>query len=42
VIGVIVRVASIQGRKGIVNPTFGEEKATETLWTAKIGWGLVY
>jgi hypothetical protein len=42
VIGLVVRVATIQGRTGVVNPTFGPEKANETIWTAKISWGLAY
>ena len=42
VIGFVVRVASIKGRPGIVNPTFGPDTASETIWTAKIGWGLAY
>ena len=42
VIGFETRVASIKGRPGIVNPTFGPELASETIWTAKISWALVY
>jgi len=42
VIGVEARVASLKGRKGIVNPTFGPGQDTETIWTAKVTWALVY
>ena len=42
VIGFETRVAWLQGRKGIVNPTFGPGQDSETIWTAKISWGLVY
>ncbi len=42
VIGFEARVASIKGRAGVVNPTFGPEKDAETIWTAKISWALAY
>jgi hypothetical protein len=42
VIGFETRVAWLQGRPGVVNPTFGPGEDTETLWTAKVIWGLVY
>ena len=42
VIGFEVRVASLKGRSGIVNPTFGPDEGTETIWTAKVSWALVY
>lgn len=42
VIGFETRMARVQGRPGVVNPTFGPGEDTETIWTAKISWGLVY
>jgi hypothetical protein len=42
VIGFETRVARLRGRPGIVNPTFGAGDVTETLWTAKVSWALVY
>ncbi|HEY6193691.1 MAG TPA: hypothetical protein VI504_01500 [Candidatus Eisenbacteria bacterium] len=42
VIGFEARVASLKGRPGIVNPTFGPGEDTETIWTAKLIWALVY
>ena len=42
VIGFETRVAWIQGRPGVTNPTFGPGTDTETLWTAKLTWALVY
>lgn len=42
VIGLETRVAKLQGRAGIVNPTFGSSGDTETLWTLKASWALVY
>jgi hypothetical protein len=42
VIGFETRVAWLQGRKGIVNPTFGPGEDVETIWTAKLTWALAY
>jgi len=42
VVGFETRVAWVQGRPGVVNPTFGPGEATETIWTAKLIWALVY
>jgi len=42
VVGLETRVAFLKGRPGIVNPTFGPRVGTETIWTAKISWALVY
>lgn len=42
VIGLETRVARIQGREGITNPTFGPGTAHETIWTIKLSWALVY
>ena len=41
-IGFETRIARIQGRPGVVNTTFGPGEVTETIWTAKISWALVY
>ena len=42
VVGFETRVAWLQGRPGVVNPTFGAGESTETIWTAKLTWALVY
>jgi hypothetical protein len=42
VVGFETRVAWVQGRPGVVNPTFGAGSDTETIWTAKLTWALVY
>ena len=42
VVGFETRVAWVQGRPGITNPTFGPGTDTETIWTAKLTWALVY
>jgi hypothetical protein len=42
VLGLETRVARIQGRPGVVNPTFGPGQETETIWTVKLSWALVY
>ena len=42
VLGFEARVAWLQGRPGVVNPTFGPGEDVETIWTAKLSWGLVY
>ena len=41
-IGFDARMAFVEGRTGIENPTFGSGQATETIWTAKVSWALVY
>lgn len=42
VLGLEARVARLQGRTGVVNPTFGPGENTETMWTIKASWALVY
>ena len=42
VVGFETRVAWLQGRPGVTNPTFGTATDTETIWTAKLTWALVY
>jgi hypothetical protein len=42
VIGFETRVAWVQGRPDVTNPTFGPGTDIETLWTAKLTWALVY
>jgi len=42
VVGFDVRMAFVDGREGIHNPTFGPSQPTETLWSAKVCWALVY
>ncbi len=41
-IGLDTRIASMAGREGVVNPVFGEEQPSETMWTVKINWALAY
>jgi hypothetical protein len=42
VVGLETRVAWLQGRPGVTNPTFGPGEDTETIWTVKLTWALVY
>ncbi len=42
VVGFDVRMAFVKGREDVTNPTFGPGQATETIWTAKLSWALVY
>lgn len=42
VIGIETRVAKVQGRTGVVNPTFGPGRSSESLWSMKASWSLVY
>ena len=42
VFGVDGRVSFVSGRDGVVNPVFGPELASETLWTVKLTWALDY
>jgi hypothetical protein len=42
VVGFETRVAWVTGRPDVVNPTFGAGSNTETIWTAKLTWALVY
>ena len=41
-LGLDARVAFVAGHTGTVNPVFGAETATETLWSVKLNWALVY
>jgi len=41
-VGLDVRMAFVDGREGVHNPTFGASQPTETLWSAKVSWALVY
>jgi hypothetical protein len=42
VVGIETRLAFLKGDPDVVNPTFGPGVGTETLWTAKLSWALVY
>lgn len=42
VVGFEARMALVQGQPDVVNPTFGPGVGTETIWTAKVSWALVY
>ena len=42
VVGFDLRMAFVEGREGVTNPTFGPGQSVETLWTAKVSWALVY
>jgi hypothetical protein len=42
VVGFETRVAWLKDRRGVTNPTFGTATDTETIWTAKLTWALVY
>jgi hypothetical protein len=41
-IGIEARAARVQRTAGVTNPTFGTTEASETLWTVKGTWALVY
>lgn len=41
-IGLEARAARVRREAGVTNPTFGTTTATETLWTVKGTWALVY
>jgi len=41
-IGLEARAARVQRKAGVTNPTFGTTDDTETLWTVKGTWALVY
>jgi len=41
-VGFEARVAFVRGNKDQFNPTFGPGSDTETIWTAKLIWGLFY
>jgi len=41
-LGVDARVHFMRGRDGVVNPVFGPEEGTETLWTIKLNWAMAY
>ncbi len=42
VLGLDTRVAFVGGRDGVVNPVFGPEKSSRTLWSVKLNYALVY
>ena len=42
VLGLDTRLSFVNGRDGVVNPVFGPESATETLWSVKLNWAMVY
>ncbi len=42
VVGFEARMAFVKGRPDSVDPTFGHGVGTETLWSAKVSWALVY
>jgi hypothetical protein len=42
VLGLDARTSFVKGHEGIVNPVFGPEKASQTLWSVKLTWGIVY
>jgi hypothetical protein len=41
-LGLDVRTSFVRGRDGVVNPVFGPEKKSETLYSIKLGWAMVY
>lgn len=41
-LGIDARVHMLKGRDGVVNPVFGIEESTETLWTVKLNWAMAY
>lgn len=41
-LGIDARVHFMRGRDGVVNPVFGPEEGTETLWTVKLNWAMAY
>lgn len=41
-LGIDARVHFMSGREGVVNPVFGPEENTETLWTVKLNWAMAY
>ena len=42
VLGLDVRTSFMSTREGVVNPVFGPENGSETLWSAKLTWGMYY
>lgn len=42
VLGLDARTSFVKGREGVVNPVFGPEQASQTLWSVKLNWGIVY
>ena len=42
VVGLDMRIAFVEGQPDVYNPTFGQGVGTETLWTMKVSWALVY
>lgn len=41
-LGLDTRVSFVDGRKGVINPVFGPEESSSTLWTVKLNWSLAY
>lgn len=41
-LGIEARGARVQSKQGVTNPTFGTSEDSETLWTVKGTWSLVY
>ena len=41
-LGVDTRVSFVQTTAGVVNPVFGTQKASETLWSIKLNWAFAY
>jgi hypothetical protein len=42
VLGLDTRISFVSGREGVVNPVFGPEVASQTLYSVKLNWALVY
>ncbi len=41
-LGIDTRVSFMQTTEGAVNPVFGEQKSSETLWSVKLNWAFAY
>lgn len=42
VLGLDARTSFVKGHEGVINPVFGPEKSSQTLWSVKLNWGIVY
>jgi hypothetical protein len=42
VLGMDIRSSFVAGRDGVINPVFGPEKSSQTLWSIKLNWAMVY